>query len=515
MIYKEESPMRDTGPSPQATEPTGRLRRAALATAAAVLALPLVALAGPVRPAVADTVATMERHLDALQTIADQNNGNRAAGSSGYRASVDYAAKVLEKAGYDVTRQRFEITTYRLTERPAVAVVRPEKQRLRERKDYLVANFSGSASLQRPVVPAGGTRVPPPADGKGLKSGCSADDFPAETRGAITLVQRGGCMLTQKFENAQRAGARAMLLFNSGLPGEKEVVTITAENGNTLPIVFLSYRAGRDLLRSAEARRTVVRLDIRGKVLTKPTWNLIADSRGGDPERTLVVGGHLDSVPDGPGINDNGSGIALVLVAAQQMAERGEKPRNRVRFALWAAEEMGLLGSVHYVTTLPKHERQRIFAYLNFDMVASPNYVRFVDETLANPASVAIGDDFRAAFKRKGLVSAHFDSGGRTDTFAFIEAGIPAAGLFSGAEGEKTKSQQKRYGGRAGEPYDACYHQPCDTIDNINRRALREFSSAALTVVGEMARRKPAVPEATAARTLSSSPRYKGPYALY
>lgn len=488
--------------------------RAALACA--MLAFAAVAAPAAAQTAPADATARMEKHLEALQEIADQNNGNRAAGSSGYRASVDYAAKVLESAGYDVTRQRFEITTFRLTERPEVAVVRPEQQRLRERQDYLVANFSGSASLQRPVVPAGGTRVPPPDDGKGLKSGCSADDFPAETRGAIALVQRGGCMLTQKFENAQRAGARAMLLFNSGLPGEKEVITITATNGNTLPIVFLSYGAGRDLLRSAEARRTVVRLDIRGKVLTKPTWNLIADSRGGDPERTLVVGGHLDSVPDGPGINDNGSGIALVLVAAQQMAERGEKPRNRVRFALWAAEEMGLLGSVHYVTTLPKRERQRIFAYLNFDMVASPNYVRFVDETLANPASVAIGDDLRAAFKRKGLVSAHFDSGGRTDTFAFIEAGIPAAGLFSGAEGEKTKSQQKRYGGHAGQPYDACYHQPCDTLDNISNRALREFSPAAFEVIGEMARQKPSLPPAAAAADASPpSPRHKGPYALY
>ena len=487
-----------------------------------LMAVAFVSASAAVVPALAqsepsDATARMEQHLQALQKIADRNNGNRAAGTSGYRASVDYAQKVLEKAGYDVSRQHFEVTTFRLTERPEVAVVRPEKQRLRERKDYLVVNFSGSVSLQRPVVPAGRTRVPPPADGKGLASGCDVRDFPSETRGAIALVQRGGCNFTQKFENAQRAGARALLIFNSGLPGEKEVMTITAEDDNTLPIAFLSYRAGRDLFLSAEARRTVVRLDIRGKVLTKPTWNLIADSRSGDPDRTLVVGGHLDSVPDGPGINDNGSGTALVLVAAQKMAAGGKKPRNRVRFALWAAEEMGLLGSIHYVSKLPKRERERIFAYLNFDMVASPNYVRFVDATRGNAPSQAIGDRFRAAFKRKDLVSAPTDSGGRTDTFAFIEAGIPAAGLFSGAEGDKTRSQQKRYGGRAGEPYDACYHQPCDTIDNISKRALREFSAAAFDVIDEMAREKPSSREAVSAAADGASPSlplYRGPYAL-
>lgn len=465
----------------------------------------------------ADVAARMEEHLEALQKIADRNGGNRAAGTSGYRASVDYVAKVLERAGYEVTRQSFDITTYRLMERPVVAVVRPEKRRLREREDYLVVNFSGSVSVQRPLVVAGGTRVPPPKDGKGLASGCSPGDFPAETRGAIALVQRGGCSFTQKFENAERAGAKALLIFNSGLPGEKDVLTITAENDNTLPIAFLSYRAGRDLFRSAEARRTVVRLDIRGKVLTKPTWNLLADSRGGDPDRTLVVGGHLDSVPDGPGINDNGSGTALVLVAAERMAERWEKPRNRVRFALWGAEEMGLLGSTHYVTTLPKRERQRIFAYLNFDMVASPNFVRFVDTTRGNAASKAIGETFHAAFERKDLPSGHIDSGGRTDTFAFIEAGIPAAGLFSGAEGDKTRSQQRRYGGHAGRPYDACYHQPCDTIENISRRALREFSDAAFEVIRTMARKTPSSTEATAAASTaagSPTPLYKGPYAL-
>ena len=487
------------------------------ALAAVALAFSTNVLPATAQTAPADAASQMERHLEALQRIADENGGNRAAGTPGYRASVDYAVKVLEKAGYAVTRQPFEVTSFELVKKPVIAQVRPEARRLREERDYLVFDYSGSGSVQGAIVPARGIRVPPPADGEGLASGCSPDDFPPETKGAIALVQRGTCFFSDKIDNARRAGAEAVLIFNLGTAGNKEAIPVIAAEGNTVPAVFLSYEAGRDLFRSAEARRTVVKVDIRARTQRKTTWNVIADSRKGDPDRTLVVGGHLDSVLEGPGINDNGSGTALVLVAAQRLAERWEKPRNRVRFALWGAEELGLFGSTHYVTTLPNRERKQIFAYLNFDMVGSPNFVRFVDATRGNAASQALGDRFHAAFERDGLASGHTDSGGRTDTFAFIEAGIPAAGLFSGAEGDKTKSQQRRYGGSAGEPYDACYHQACDTIRNISGRALREFSEAALVVIRETARKTPPTAEAVAAAMTGSpapEPVYRGPYAL-
>ena len=405
-------------------------------TAAALCLSALVA-----QPAAAEVVGDMQRHLDALQKIADDNGGNRAAGTPGYRASVDYAVKVLKGAGYDVTRQRFEVKTFALTRRPVVAEVRPEARRLRNGRDYIVADFSGSADVQGPVVPARGIRIPPPSDGQGLSSGCSADDFPPETRHAIALVQRGGCAFIDKIANARRAGARAVLIFNTGRNGEKKPFSITADEDNDLPAVFLSYAAGRDLNRSARQRRTVVRVDIRGAVARKATWNVIADTAEGDADRTLVVGGHLDSVPEGPGINDNGSGTALVLAAAEDLARRGIRPRNRVRFALWAAEEIGLLGSTHYVHSLSKRERAQIFTYLNFDMVGSPNYVRFIDRSRGNRRSEVIATQFEAAFARRGLKSTRTDSRGLTDTASFIEAGIPTAGLFSGTDDEKTKAR--------------------------------------------------------------------------
>ena len=506
------------------------LRRCSLvALAFVLLASTTVAPPAASQTAPADAATRMERHLEALQTIADENDGNRAAGTPGYRASVDYAVKVLERAGYAVTRQRFEVKTFELTRKPVVAEVRPEARRLRNGRDYIVFDYSGSADIQGPVVPARGIRVPPPANGKGLASGCSADDFPAETRHAIALVQRGTCAFVDKVANARRAGAKAILVFNTGLDGNRQPIAVAADEDNDLPAVFLSYEAGRDLYRSARQRRTVVRLDIRGSVASKATWNVIADTADGDPDQTLVVGGHLDSVPEGPGINDNGSGSALVLAAAEDLASRGIKPRNRVRFALWAAEEIGLLGSTHYVHSLSKRERGRIFAYLNFDMVGSPNYVRFIDRTRGNARSEAIGALFEKAFRRRGLGAGHVNSKGMTDTASFLEAGIPTAGLFSGTDDLKTKSQQRRYGGTAGEPYDACYHRACDTTENISRRALEEFSDAALRVIRQMARRKPSQIFATTAAEASAksetsvpvetSPAaepllYRGPYAL-
>lgn len=509
----------------------GLARRSFVALSFAMLAStavvpPAAALTAPA----ADTVADMERHLDALQRVADENGGNRAVGTPGYRASVDYVVKVLEGAGYAVTRQRFDVKTFALTRKPVVAEVRPEAHRFRDGRDYIVFDYSGSGEVQGPVVPARGIRIPPPKDGEGLESGCSAGDFPAATRHAIALVQRGGCPFVDKLANARRAGAKALLVFNSGLAGNRKPIAVVANEDNDLPAVFLSYAAGRDLYRSARQRRTVVRLDIRGAVASKPTWNVIADTADGDPGRTLVVGAHLDSVPEGPGINDNGSGTALVLAAAEDLASRSAKPRNRVRFALWAAEEIGLVGSTHYVHALSKRDRAEIFAYLNFDMVGSPNYVRFIDRTRGNRRSEAIAALFENAFARRGLGAGHINSKGLTDTASFLEADIPTGGLFSGTDGEKTKAQQRRYGGTAGEPYDACYHQACDTTENISRRALREFSDAALRVIRQMARRKPseifatttaeasAEAETSAPVETSATPDvgllYRGPYAV-
>ena len=235
---------------------------------------------------------------------------------------------------------------------------------------------------------------------------------------------------------------------------------------------------------------------------TRQTENILADTADGDPDRKVVVGAHLDSVVQGPGINDNGSGTAGILEVAEQFAARGIEPRNQVRFAWWGAEEFNLIGSTYYVNQLEDDELAQHMANLNFDMIGSPNYVRFVydGDNSAFPVGpqAAAGPDgsglieavFTSYFTNQGLASEPTPFSGRSDYGPFIAAGIPAGGLFTGAEGIKTAAQAAIYGGTAGQPYDPCYHQACDTFANNSDAGLDEMSDAVAHGVYTIARTK-------------------------
>jgi aminopeptidase Y len=209
------------------------------------------------------------------------------------------------------------------------------------------------------------------------------------------------------------------------------------------------------------------------------SYNVLAESQSGDPDNVIMAGAHLDSVAGGPGIQDNGSGSAAILETALQMAK--VKPRNKVRFAWWGAEESGLIGSTHYVGNLSQEEIDDITLYLNFDMVGSPNYVYFIydgddsDGVGAGPGpegSAQIEALFESYYTSIGQSFKGTDFSGRSDYGPFIAVGIPAGGLFTGAEGIKTIDEVGVWGGTAGDQYDPCYHLACDTFDNISLEAL-------------------------------------------
>ena len=214
---------------------------------------------------------------------------------------------------------------------------------------------------------------------------------------------------------------------------------------------------------------------------------MIAETRWGDPDNVIVVGAHLDSVGTGNGINDNGSGSAGILEIAEQL--RFVHPQNKVRFVWFSAEESGLLGSEHYVATLPPEERAKIAAMLNFDMIGSPNFVRFVYDgdtsdsrrrkSARRPGSDEIEQLFLDYFADQGLATEPTAFDGRSDYGPFIAAGIPAGGLFTGAEGIKTPEQAAIYGGVAGAAFDPCYHQGCDRLTNLSDTALEQMGDAA------------------------------------
>ncbi|MBR7673029.1 M28 family peptidase [Streptomyces daliensis] len=202
-------------------------------------------------------------------------------------------------------------------------------------------------------------------------------------------------------------------------------------------------------------------------------YNLVADLPGGDENNVLMAGGHLDSVTEGPGINDNGTGSATLLETALAAADSGYKPTKHLRFAWWGAEELGLVGSTEYVKSLSDDDKSKINSYLNFDMTGSPNPGYFVYDSANEPEGSADVQKTLTGFLDEGGVEAEAtDINGRSDHAAFSEAGIPNGGIFTGAEEIKTEAQAQKWGGEAGKAFDPCYHADCDTTENVDEKAL-------------------------------------------
>ena len=425
------------------------------------------------------------------------NDDTRASGTPGYEESVDYVIEKMTAAGYNVTTVEF----------PFVFVPPPTLIQLTPvQAEYLTGAFSGSASgdVTAAVVPIDINLVPPRANTSGCDGAyteaavgapivadpAGVDDFAGFPAGAIALIQRGGCSFALKAHNAQAAGAGAVIIFNQGdnaTPARNDsfVGNANAPAGSTVGaltilVVGASFLDGTALAQPGSTAH----------VLAPPAENhiienVIAESQWGDPNNVVMAGAHLDSVTAGPGINDSGSGSATLLEVAEQMAN--VRPRNMVRFAWWGAEEAGLVGSTAYVNGLSQAERDRIALYLNFDMVGSPNYVFFIydgdnSDGVGSPAgpegSAQIEETFERYYASIGEQFKGTDFTGRSDYGPFIAVGIPSGGLFTGAEGIKTADEVAIWGGTAGQQYDPCYHQACDTFANNNDHALDVNSDA-------------------------------------
>jgi Zn-dependent M28 family amino/carboxypeptidase len=440
------------------------------------------------------TVSGILKHERVLQRIANQNGGTRAAGTPGYDASAAYVIDQLTDAGYEVSTQDFDITYF---EELAPSVLTGPDGVI----ESATVEYSAGGEVTGTITAATNTVIPAtPAPSS--TAGCLPGDIPAAPADtpAVALLQRGTCTFAVKVANAVAAGYDAAVIFNEGNPGRTELLSgVTLAGPTTIPVVGISYADGVALYTAAQSGDVSVTVSTDTISELRTTTNVLADTPEGDPDKVIVVGAHLDSVVAGPGINDNGSGAATILETAIQFADVGKKPRQQVRFAFWAAEEGGLIGSAYYVNSLSDEDLSKIYANLNFDMLGSPNYVRFVydgdgsanDAGLGGPpGSAQIEALFTGYFDEKGLATAPTAFDGRSDYGPFIAAGIPAGGLFSGAEGIKTDEEAAIFGGTAGEPYDPCYHLACDTVNNLSTAALNELGDAVAHSVQTLARSK-------------------------
>ncbi len=430
------------------------------------------------------TVEGIREHQAAFQAAADANGGVRSASTPGYDASADYVQDQLEAAGYDVQRIEFPFDFFEQVGDAALEQTAPNPTVYVDQTDFDVMEYSGSGTPSAAVTSVDLALT----DRDNSTSGCEPEDFAGFTAGTIALMQRGACSFAQKAANAEAAGAAGAIIFNQGnTPGREGLIGVTLgeDYSGGIPVVFATYGLGEEWAGTDGLQMTI---GANANTETRETYNVFAETSGGREDTTIMVGAHLDSVPEGPGVQDNGTGLAAILETAVQM--RKVNPRNKVRFAWWGAEEFGLLGSDYYITDLFFNDPEGlddIALYLNFDMIGSPNYFFGIydgddsDAVGAGPGpegSAQIEAMFEEYFNLVGEPFQGTDFSGRSDYGPFIAVGIPAGGLFTGAEGIKTDAEVALYGGTAGDQYDPCYHLACDTFDNVSLFALEVNSDA-------------------------------------
>ena len=427
----------------------------------------------------------MMGHLQKLQDIANANGNTRAIGTPGYDASVDYVANTLRDKGFDVQTPEFELSVF--SSEPGTVVLggtAPGGMTAAAKAlEYTVGTPPDGVSA--PLVPAKVSDSP----------GCDEADYDGlPVTGAIVLVDRGTCQFSKKAASVVARGAVGLVVADN--VDEKEMGgTLGEDNDIKIPVVSVSKADGATL----RANPGPVTIKVNASTQQISARNVIAQTTTGSGADVVMTGAHLDSVPEGPGINDNGSGVAAVLETALQLGS-APQVRNAVRFGFWGAEEKGLVGSEKYIESLNVDQLKDIALYLNFDMLGSPNpgYLTYdgdqstaIKRTESAPrvpeGSAGIERALVAYLKGAGKTAQDTAFDGRSDYDGFTMAGIPSGGLFAGAEDKMTAEQAKLWGGTADQPFDPNYHKSTDTIDHIDRTALDIQGGGVAYIVGQYA----------------------------
>ncbi|MFL5969874.1 MAG: M28 family peptidase [Gaiellaceae bacterium] len=469
--------------------------------------------------------ADLWNHMVAFQAIADANpspadgHPSRNSGEPGYRASVDYVARLMADAGYDVTIQPYKFLYYAYTAVPTFNEVSPAAHSYTLNEEWGPGRSTGVANAA--LQPAGGIILPPTALSSST-SGCTSADFTGFVSGRVALIQRGGCNFGVKVLNAQAAGASGVIIFNEGNPGRTDLLVGSLLDASdtpfvpTIPVSFTTFAAGTNLLTQyQQAVRNgtalpVMNISIRAIVdPNRDDWNVIAESKGGDKNHVVVVDAHLDAIY-GAGMLDNASGSATILDVAQKL--KNVQPKNKLRFIWFGGEELGLLGSVFYVNNLSSNDLSHIGYDLDADVTATPNYTIGVLDPAGPDLFSGVSTNtfpnrvYKASTIARDQAIEYFDSIGRnhelfspqgTDAFSFNEVGIPASGLLTGQDCCKNQHEVDLFGGFLGNfegnipSFDGgCVDNAflwCDNLSNNDPNVLTFMSKAFATMVVQMA----------------------------
>jgi len=450
-------------------------------------------------------------HLKVFQKIADENpgpdgHGNRDTGTSGYRASVDYVAGLMRKAGYKVTVQSYIWRHFKQTRRPVLEVV---GQNSSFSHDWFVARLSGSGALTKVVQPLSGT------SGDESASGCSQQDFAGFGRGHIALLARGSCDYDSQVANAEAAGAAAVIIYNDAPTadiadrgGREDGGAFEAQlvEPASIPVIGVaSHAMGAELVREYEAGQAPsVHLDVQTRHKSDTDYNVIADSPLGDPKHVVILEGHLDSIY-GAGMLDNASGSTTMLDIALNMAHT--HTRHQLRYIWFGGEEIGLLGSKYYTRNLTEKELHRIVFDIDADVTATPNFTMFVADPAhawnakrfppnVIPESRVGNQDFIDYFRSVGVVATNANNDG-TDSNSFSRVGVPNTGFYTQQDCCKRSWEVEVWGGYLGDfegvvPgwHEACVDMPhrwCDNLSNNDPFVLELVSKGVAAVTLKLA----------------------------
>lgn len=444
--------------------------------------------------------ASLWRRLSVFQRIAKQHPGtqghpNRDTGTAGYAASVAYVAQVMRKAGYAVTIQQY---IYKKSDVVGVPVFSSAGRSYALERDWYVARLSGAGSLTARVAAPGGSGT-----------GCAPNDFAGFPRGEVALLSIGECDFDSQVENAEAAGAAAVILYaDDPQRGAYEARLIDSAR---VPVVGVATPAvGLDLLqRYRSGMAPSVRIEIRKHSRSDLDYNVIADSPYGNPQRTVAIDAHLDAIY-GEGMLDNASGSTSILEIALNLAKTHTV--NHLRYIWFGGEEIGLLGSRYYTTHLSPSQLQDIVFDIDADVTATPNY----DILIADPGHATkvkrfppnvvpdskIGNDyFKDYFQGGGVIgrAARFGNDG-TDSFAFSLVGVPNSGILTEQDCCKHPWEKKVWGGFLGN-YEGkipsfnggCVDNPhrwCDNLDNNDPFVLELATKALAYVTFKLANRR-------------------------
>jgi len=452
----------------------------AIAAIAAMITSVAAAQAAPSsQPTLADklarevTIDGVSQHLIALQRFADRNGGHRADPSRGYQETLSYVENTVRAAGFDVDIEEFTYDRV-VIDRAVVAAG--------------ATSVNMNPMTGAPDTPVGGVTGPLLVVPVDADSGCQAEDYAGlNATGAVVLVRRGGCPYTQKQIVAADLGAIAVVVFNHSVGA---VASSTDPARTRIPVTMIGSGDGAVLSGLAGTQTT---FEVRRHTEPTVSRNVIAQTRTGRTDNVILVGGHSDSVLNSPGINDNGTSVAVMLEVAKRL---GGSPRvnNAVRFAFWGADPAHS-GSMPYLSSLSFEQQLDIALYLDIAQLGSPNGGHFIFDG-DNSSGQAGPMPFGSAQIEKAFVDYLAGVGTPTEdapvvgqgAYAiFIAAGIPTGGPFSGIPHIKTPAWVAKWGGTAGIALDPCNHAPCDTLANINRGILDKNADAVAFVTGSYA----------------------------